>query len=471
MGLLNLGKGSHPIWFDNRPRFHFSAGRLFDLTEHRMSAQPSRRLFLAFAGAGVGSFSLPAGAAPAQQASAAVERSTTRVRGLQSPEMDFQLMRSLGAGNYGGGTPGEIFQRLGTIDGNVPAQWPPAFGALAREVEAKAEKAARNGHAVSARDHYSRASMYWRAAEYFSDPFGPDMRERGLASRSAFLAATKGIRDKIEPIDIPFEGMKLPGYLMTPAVKPNGRTILILTGFDGTGEELYFETARAGLERGFTVFVGQGPGQIGTLRFYPKSVFRPDYEKPISAMIDVALSRPEVDPRKLALYGISLGGYFATRGAEHDQRIKAVILNSPVVDLRAYMMGFVGGEEGAAKLPPLKLSEVDSVPDNEMYPTQKLLFKDACQRFGVDSLAGWFERLKAFNAVDRLAQIKCPSLAMVGAGEGPEALAQMETFAARASGPVTRRVFEVAEGADMHCQLGNLPLSNAVLYDWLAEVL
>jgi alpha-beta hydrolase superfamily lysophospholipase len=428
-------------------------------------------MFMALAGASVGSFPLAAGAAPTQRASAAVERSTTRVRGLESPEMDFQLMRSLGAANYGGGTPGEIFERLGTIDGNDPAQWPPAFGALAREVEAEAERAARGGHAVSARDHYSRASMYWRAAEYFSDPFGPDMRVRGLASRSAFLAATKGMRDKVEPIDIPFDGMQLPGYLMTPTVKPNGRTILILTGFDGTGEELYFETARAGLERGFTVFVGQGPGQIGTLRFYPKSVFRPDYEKPISAMIDVALAQRGVDPRKLALYGISLGGYFATRGAEHDQRIKAVILNSPIVDLRAYMLGFVGGEEGLKKMPPLMLSEVDSVPDNEMHPTQKLLFKDACQRFGVDSLAGWFERLEAFKAVDRLDQIRCPALAMVGAGEGPEALRQMETFAARASGPVARRIFQVAEGADMHCQLGNLPLSNAVLYDWLEGVL
>jgi hypothetical protein len=29
----------------------------------------------------------------------------------------------------------------------------------------------------------------------------------------------------------------------------------------------------------------------------------------------------------------------------------------------------------------------------------------------------------------------------------------------------------VAEGADMHCQVDHLPLSNAVIYDWLEEVL
>ena len=33
-----------------------------------------------------------------------------------------------------------------------------------------------------------------------------------------------------------------------------------------------------------------------------------------------------------------------------------------------------------------------------------------------------------------------------------------------------RRPFTAEEGADMHCQLSNLTLSNAVVYDWLSEV-
>ena len=38
-----------------------------------------------------------------------VERTDTRITGFENPEMDFQLMRSLGAASFGGGEPGEIF--------------------------------------------------------------------------------------------------------------------------------------------------------------------------------------------------------------------------------------------------------------------------------------------------------------------------------------------------------------------------
>ena len=56
-------------------------------------------------------------------------------------------------------------------------------------------------------------------------------------------------------------------------------------------------------------------------------------------------------------------------------------------------------------------------------------------------------------------------------GRGPNPLAQFERFVAEAGGPVTTRVFTKADGADAHCQLSNLPLSNQVLYDWLDDTL
>jgi hypothetical protein len=44
-----------------------------------------------------------------------VERTAIRVLGFGNPEMDFQLMRSLGAASFRGGEPGEIFAARGAI--------------------------------------------------------------------------------------------------------------------------------------------------------------------------------------------------------------------------------------------------------------------------------------------------------------------------------------------------------------------
>ena len=109
------------------------------------------------------------------------------------------------------------------------------------------------------------------------------------------------------------------------------------------------------------MLIVEGPGQTGFLRFHPDVSFRPDYEVPVGAMIDYALSRDDVDPQRLAVYGISFGGYFASRAVAHDRRIKALVANSPIPDLYAYMIGFVGPEM-AANPPPLTIEEIDRIP-------------------------------------------------------------------------------------------------------------
>jgi pimeloyl-ACP methyl ester carboxylesterase len=185
-------------------------------------------------------------------------------------------------------------------------------------------------------------------------------------------------------------------------------------------------------------------------------------------MIEYALSRGDVDPQRLAVYGISFGGYFASRAAAHDRRIKALVANSPIPDLHSYVVGFVGPEI-AANPPPLTLEKIDRIPDQQLPPGMKLSLTASFRRFGVDGLGAWLERLRAFRIGDALQAIHCPSLALVGEGEGSVAMDLFEIFNRGVSGPVTRRVFTTAKGADSHCQIGNLPLSNAVIYDWLDE--
>ena len=80
-------------------------------------------------------------------------------------------------------------------------------------------------------------------------------------------------------------------------------------------EELYHWFAAAAAERGFNVLVVEGPGQVGALHRNPGLVMRPDYEVPISAVVDYLVTRPDVDPERLAIVGYPVGGYLAPRAA------------------------------------------------------------------------------------------------------------------------------------------------------------
>ncbi len=402
-------------------------------------------------------------------------RSTTRVVGFEDPELDFQLLRQLGSAPYGGASVGECLAAASHIRDAGEQAWTDAFAALADRQRGDAEQHAAAGHRISARDRFLHAANSFRAAEYFS-PYGTDRHvSLGLASRSSFLAAMAAGDVAMEELWLPWRGQRLPGYWFAPpGAHGPGPTLIATSGFDGTLEETYFQVGLAALQRGWRVLQVCGPGQMDTGRTEPDTHFVPDTESWVSRWVDLALQRAEVDPDRLALLGISFGGYFMSRAAAHEPRARALVANSPVIDLRAYMVSFVAGMGGDPEdvLKPeddFSLADIDEIPDEEMPPAIKEMSRSLIRRFGQQTFLETFGYLREFT-VDP-AQIGCPALALVGSGEGSQPIHQYEVFCQRAGGAVTGRMFTTDEGADTHCQLGNLPLSNAVTLDWLEETL
>src|SRR5690349_3838638 len=119
-----------------------------------------------------------------------VARSETRVRGFADPEMDFQLLRGLGVANYMGAAVGEILAAARDVTDGDPRTWPPAFVALGERTLSAAQAALRK-HPVSARDHFQRASMYYRAARDRPHPRSADAT-RYQARAQAVPAAFRG---------------------------------------------------------------------------------------------------------------------------------------------------------------------------------------------------------------------------------------------------------------------------------------
>ena len=139
---------------------------------------------------------------------------------------------------------------------------------------------------------------------------------------------------RAEAVAIPYEGTTLPGYFMSPASdgKPR-KTLIAQTGFDGTGEEMFYSIGRSALERGYNFIIFEGPGQGGALRAQGL-YFRQDWENVVSPVVDFALKRKEVDHKRLALLGESMGGYLVPRAAAFEHRLAAIVANPGSVSLR-----------------------------------------------------------------------------------------------------------------------------------------
>lgn len=398
-------------------------------------------------------------------------RSTTRVAGFEDGELDFQLLRQLGVANQGGATVGETLAAAAAIRAQGPASWTSVFAALGDRQVADAERRARAGHRVSARDRLLVASNNYRAAEYFAPIGSHRHRELGEASQRAFTSSLDLSGVAYERLEVEFDGLGLPGYWF-PAGTPDAgaRTLVATSGFDGTLEETYLQVGKPAAERGWQLLLIAGPGQADTARRHPDAAFVPDTERWISPWLQAAIRRPGVDRERVALLGISFGGYFVLRAAAADSRVAAVIANSPIVDLRAYLTSFVGidPERAIPKEEDFGLEDIDEISD-EMPPQMKEMTRSLIRRFGQPTFLSTFAHLRQFK-VDP-AGVGCPALAMVGEGEGPEPIAQFERFTDHASGSVSRRIFVAQEGADGHCQVGNLPLATAVMFDWLDETL
>ncbi len=288
-----------------------------------------------------------------------------------------QLLRIIGEAQNGGGDFGEINRAASRMRPNDAESWYSEWKAMAEHVEKLGASAEAEGHGVSARQAYFRASNYYRMADFYLDRKDPREAETYQKHVSLFKKAADLSSPRIESVSIPFEDRSLHAYFATPTVRTTeierSPTLIIFGGADATCEEAYFSTAVDARSRGFNVLLIDGPGQGYTLRF-EKLYARPDYEKAVGAAIDFLLREKSsaVDGNKIGLIGRSMGGYYASRSAAMEKRIRAVAIFDAIFDVtedvydffppvrRAinWDVGAASEEDARAKLAPFNLSGV-----------------------------------------------------------------------------------------------------------------
>jgi len=385
----------------------------------------------------------------------------------------FETLRAAGYSAYGGADLGEVLVTARAIPEGDDDAWRRQWKATAERVEQLGRQSLAGGHGVSAREALLRASNYYRCAEFFcrQDPWNdPEAALLFTRSRETFQAAMGLFEFGFEQVLIPYEGTTLPGYLYlvdrTGTPRP---TIIYNNGYDSTSEESYFVVAAAALARGYNVLAFDGPGQGAALR-EQRLVFRPDWEAVISPVIDFALTRPEIRPDQITLFGYSLGGYLVARAAAFDSRVAALILNDGIYDFGAAM---------TAALPPFLSAWIDEKNDDAAVPVLQLLMaanpkirwalRNGTWVMGLDSVAELPRAFQDYTLAGIAHRITAPALVLDADNdqffkEEPRRAAEAMTNSA-----TTLIALPESEGAGEHCHMGAMSRLHQVTFDWLGQ--
>ncbi|WP_406210449.1 alpha/beta fold hydrolase [Kitasatospora sp. NBC_01560] len=389
----------------------------------------------------------------------------------------YETLRSMSHIAYGGADFGEVVSTGERIVEGDYASWYTEWSATADRVAGEAEKALAAGHRVSARDGFLRASNYYRSAEFFLHGRTCDPRHDHAYDRSVacFRAAAALFTPVIEPVAIPYGDTTLPGYLYRVDDSGTPRPTLIMhNGFDGTAEELHFFGALAGVERGYTVLVFDGPGMPGP-RHHQGLVFRPDWENVITPVVDFAETLPDVDNSRIALVGISMGGILAPRAAAFEHRLAALVAVDGLYDLGQTSVRNIPGTREEAE----RLLRAEAAPELDA-AFEQIMAKDPIAHWAVNH--GMYvmgvDTPRAFNAsyldytlADGIAeQIRCPTL-VCDAEDDMFFKGQPEQLYDHLTCPKTLMLFTAEEGAGAHCHPGAMRLTQARIYDWLDDTL
>lgn len=369
------------------------------------------------------------------------------------------LLLALNTAPWGGAEIGEVHRvglRLRRHLGD-DAAWFDAWSAAAHQVEGEGRARLARGRWHSAASYLLRAANYYHVGERFLQPKTKESDAaylRGVECFADALAATD--RPRVERVEIPYEGASLPALYVQAERRtgaPPTPAVVFFDGLDITKELQYLKGIPSLVSRGISCLIVDGPGNGESVRFRGLSLHH-ETERYATPAYDWLAGRPEIDSKRIGVMGISLGGYFAPRAAAMEPRFACCLAWGAQWDYHAtWAARFARLDSGG--LPSLSV------------PWRHLLWI-----LGVPDRGHALAKLEGFRLQEVVGQIRCPFLLVHGEGDEQVPLEDAQRcFDAVGAPNKTLRVFGRAEGGYHHCQIDNISIGTAEMWDWLEETL
>ncbi len=369
------------------------------------------------------------------------------------------LLIGLNAAPWGGAEIGEVHRiglRLAGSVGDDKA-WHREWAREAQAVERAGRERLAAGYPASAAAYLFRAANYYHVGERFLQPKSEGVEEYRRGVECFRDAAGLTMQPRIEHVEVPYEGSTLPALLVhaQPAGPAGARqpAMVFFDGFDVTKEIQYFKGVPDLVRRGIACLIVDGPGNGESPRF--RGLFlHHETERYATAAYEYLASRSEIDPKRIGVMAISLGGYYAPRAAAFEQRFACCVAWGAQWDYwQTWKKRFDLIDSGRA--PSLSV------------PWQHLLWI-----FDVKTRDEAMKKLEGFRLDGVVQKITCPFLLLHGEGDEQIPLELAHTVVEKVGSKDKRlKVFTREEGGYHHCQIDNVSIGVSYMWDWIQSKL
>jgi len=287
--------------------------------------------------------------------------------------------------------------------------WCAAWCERAKVHEDLGRESLRNGFQLTAGEHLTRAAIYYHFAKFV---FVQDLKQMKAAHKRAvncYIDALPMMRPPGVHVTIPFGNQSFKAVLRLPAGAKRPPVLIMAPGLDSTKEEIH-AYEEPFLARGIAVLAIDDPGQEEAEYDIP---ICGDYERAAHAVVDWIEKRSDLDKNRIAMWGVSLGGYYAPRASAYEKRIRACIALSGPFEWDKIWNG----------LPELT-RDTFRVRSHSKTPEEA------------------FEKSKALTMVEAAPRITCPIFVVTGRQDRLVPASHAERLAKSVSGPVELMIVE-----------------------------
>ncbi len=213
--------------------------------------------------------------------------------------------------------PAELARQLDGLASFDDDTWCGHWNELAAGSEAEADRLVGLGSTGLAQESLTTAVAAFAAGAFPGTT--PGRIEAYRNSRRVFARLLELFDERWDATSIGTGDASVDGYLWTP---PDGHThplVIVVSGLEGTAQELVL-LLRRHLDSGLAFFVMEMPGT-----FASPLAMSGDSSRIFESVLEHFAADPAVDAGRIALLGVSFGGYWAARMAATSHRLACAV--------------------------------------------------------------------------------------------------------------------------------------------------